>query len=196
MSDTLVISQRDLVDVIVTGLQRIPAYDRAVPGNRRAILTEWTSSVRSSLKLAGEERDEEVYCERGRPKQGEFLLDMIWQNPETLNVDVGIECEWGDCGNVAYDFEKLLLIKAQLKVMICDPETQTGRKLNPFPEILERTRRYSGHLAGEKYLVINVNGGPKGGRARAYVWDVPSSGPQPNADFSELPGSPFRYKFS
>jgi hypothetical protein len=51
--------------------------------------------------------------------QGEYLLDVIWQNPAPCaDLLLACESEWGDCGSVCEDFEKLMHVKAPLKLMI------------------------------------------------------------------------------
>ncbi len=181
----------DLVKIITEGFERdIPKYR---PEDFRAAI--WTNSVKKSLRLAGRDRGEQVLCTDNESQSREFLLDVIWRNLDTNRPDLGIECEWGNPGRVAEDFKRLLWFKTNLKVMICNPQTRTGRDLDPLPAILDELRRYPDHAAGEYYGVINVFGTPKGGDARAYHWCAESPGKHPEAELSELRESPFPYRF-
>jgi hypothetical protein len=74
--------------------------------------------------------------------------------------------------------------------MICDPQTQRD---SLFPTLYNELRCYPDHLCGDGYLIIDVGGNPLGGTSHAYLWSVLSSGKDPTATFSKLPGLPFIY---
>ncbi len=163
----------------------IPAYP-----NGRTHLRCWTKCVYETCRDLEKEKDYEVYCSDGKRGFGEYLLDIVFFNKCSYLADLAIECEWGDCSAIAYDFEKLLWIKSPLKLMICDPQDRRG---DPLPVVHQKLRRYTEHQAGEEYVVINVGGHPTGGNTRVFSWRVPFSGKHEGATLMEIPESPFSY---
>lgn len=90
-------------------------------------------------------------CER------EWLYDQVWYNSPDAHVeDVGllVESEWSPAlSDVVYDFEKLLIARCAIKVMIFqagDNDCETF-----FNRLLEGIRRYrhSTNAAGEHYVL-------------------------------------------
>jgi hypothetical protein len=173
----------ELVNLILRGFERdIRAYPK-----RKYRLTEWTNSVYLTLRVTGQDRGYDVNCSDGTPGFEEYLCDVLWFNPETFFPDLIVESEWGENADIAYDFEKLLWMKAKLKVMICDPQKCREEML---PKLLEKIRRYPEHGKGDVYLVIDVAGGPTGGKAYPYVWRSPSDGKHLEPKFERLPDDP------
>jgi hypothetical protein len=104
MQDQPGITPSELVDVLLRGFER----DIAAYPNHQTSLGDWTDSVFRTLRGHGEKLGKEVYCARGAPECGEFMLDLVWFNPSTCRADLAVECEWGKPSDIAYDFEKLL----------------------------------------------------------------------------------------
>lgn len=177
-----------MVQSLVSGFKRdISAYT-----SRKWSLKEWTKSVYLTLRATGQERDYRVYCSDRTPELGGYLFDVVWFNASTFRPDLIAECEWQDIAHIVYDFEKLLWVKAPLKLLICGPETKRDQLL---PAILQKIRQYPDHSPGERYLVVDVNGNARGGNAYAYSWQSPENGANSLAEFEPLPESPFPYSF-
>lgn len=168
----------EVVQSIVDGFCAIRAY----PGGKPK-LKEWTDCVYKALRVMGESRGYEVYCSDGKKGYGEYLLDVVWFHPLTFHADVAVECEWKEGPDIAYDFEKLLWTKASLKMMICDPQRRNADALR---DITAKAARYHYHLAGERYVLLQVNGTPTGGEARAFSWHVNSSGRHEHVSFAAI----------
>lgn len=179
----------NLVNYVVRGFE----HDIRAYSNREWSLTEWTNSVYRTFRHEGQQRGYEVYCSDRTPGFGEYLLDVVWFNPTSYYADLVVESEWKHKEEVAYDFEKLLWVKANLKVMICDPRDCRAGLL---PAILQKIRRYPDHREGETYLVIDVCGGATGGAAFPYLWQPLSEGKNPDATFNLLCDQPFKYSLS
>jgi hypothetical protein len=177
----------DLVKKLLSGFERnIPAYP-----NGRTNLRDCTSSVLETMRQEGNSQSFHVYCSDGTRDHSEFLLDVVWFNPQTARPDLIAESEWGDTGAVAYDFEKLIWVKARLKLMVCDPQSKRHELLH---SLNEKLRRYPDHLGGDQYHVLNLNGTPRGGAPRLYSWSASESGRHEDAELTEMHReSPFVY---
>jgi hypothetical protein len=105
--------------------------------------------------------------------QGEYLLDVIWQKPAPCaDLLLACESEWGDCGSVWEDFEKLMHVKASLKLMIfC-----TGDHEKDFSKIRKGIEskymaEFTQHLEGETYILLEFTARPQG--VHGYEFIVP-----------------------
>ncbi|HUI81187.1 MAG TPA: hypothetical protein VLY24_24850 [Bryobacteraceae bacterium] len=144
------------------------------------------------MRELGSARGEQVRCTDGTAGPNEFLVDVMWYNPDTHRPDAVFESEWKSIDEILYDFQKLLYLKCPLKVLICDPAPAHRPRL--IPGLIELLKRYPDHVAGEQYVVINVKGSSFGGEADCYTWEVPRSAANPaDIRFSMIEGSPFTY---
>jgi len=188
MSATHVVGASELVQSLLRCFEeKIYAY----PGGRTSY-REWTAAVNCALRELGERRGEKVYCSDGKPGFGEYLVDVMWWNSSTFRPDAVFESEWGAIGEILDDFEKLLYLKCSLKVLICDPPPVHRHRL--IPELVNRIKRYPDHVAGERYIVINVKGHPAGGETDCYAFEIQGSSPKgSDIQLSAVAGSPFTY---
>jgi len=169
--------------------QSIPAYP-----NEHCRLRLWTEAVCRALRVEGEIRNYEVYCADGKPGFGEYLLDVMWWNPAKIRPDIVFESEWAGIEEAAYDFEKLLFVKARMKVIVCDPP---NRKEELLPTLAAKLMRYPDHVMDERYIVIQLNGNPSGGSTECHSWRAPASGlAREPIRFTEVSGSPFQYNLN
>ena len=124
--------------------------------------SEWTEKVLTILCKLGEGLGYTAWA-TGAPK--EWLYDVSWSNCDAcgrlISVPMVAECEWGNLGKIEEDFEKLLLARATVRVMVYDawyaknsykPSEVINKKLR------EHVRTFNG-ARGDTYLLI------------AYVWD-------------------------
>ena len=92
-------------------------------------------TVKSTLCLACRHLDPTLYtCATGVDEdaadQTEWLYDVTCLKYDDdgylTRVVLAAECEWGPENAIYYDFEKLLLVRADLRVMIFDGHRQPG----------------------------------------------------------------------
>ena len=110
---------------------------------RRLCCTAWASHV------PNEHRD-----------GGEWLYDVSWCKCDTdgrlISVPMVAECEWGALERVKYDFEKLLLARAAVRVMVYSAwyardSDEPAEVINK--ELLKHVRTFNG-ARGDTYLLI------------------------------------------
>ena len=111
---------------------------------------EWTRQVKNALIQLGIACEYIPYPHCGR---GEFLYDVTWlkttdgtADGRLTQVPLVAEIEWGDKGDVWYDFQKLLVARAGVRVMIFDDHE--GRLL---AELQDHIRHYA--YGGDRYLL-------------------------------------------
>lgn len=91
----------------------------------------WTNAVKTKLCRLGKEKHKYTVCASGvdngicQPDYGEWLYDVCWlrysdeKNAYLLSdVVLVAESEWGNDQEVIHDFQKLMLARADLRVMI------------------------------------------------------------------------------
>jgi hypothetical protein len=141
---------------------------------------DWTRAVKEVLRRCGEERDFAVHTAlRGREKQHyEWLLDLLWCNRTTGSVSLAVESEWGGEEDVLYDFSKLLVMKAPLKLMVYF--AYKGSFVARFEK--EYLSAFDHHVKGEQYLLVEF----QGLKDRSYLYEVPNDGTVSSVRFSEL----------
>ena len=109
--------------------------------------TVWTKTIKTKLCEIGQDR---FGCKVGARDvdkaardYGEWLYDVTWLEYERygLLIDAHLvaECEWSDFEAIVEDFEKLLLARAGVRLMIFDGNYEPGSK-----EIAERLAGGSG----------------------------------------------------
>lgn len=84
----------------------------------------------------------------------EWLFDQTWfrnENGMLREVGLVLESEWGDFPEVRYDFEKLLVARAPLKVMIyCDEKLECEES---FVQLALGIRHYKHRDASDRFLL-------------------------------------------
>ena len=123
---------------------------------------EWTKKVLTTLCKLGRWLGYTAWA-KGDPK--EWLYDVSWSNCDTcgrlISVPMVAECEWGTLEDIAYDFEKLLLARAAVRVMVYDAWSARNSD-EPVEFINKKLREYVrtfNGACGDTYLLI------------ALVWD-------------------------
>ena len=125
---------------------------------------KWTNAVYEVLGNIGREQGFEVIHE---PRPGlsiegtqasEFLLDLIWRSAG--GIELGAEVEWGTTSDVLYDFQKLVNVKAPLKVLVywASRTRDDGKGVRDGIESYMGTHKK--HIHGEEYLLVEF--GTKG----------------------------------
>ena len=169
--------------------------DKFEAANPEAKTGAWTLAVQSALEEMSEKTQEgiEHFCTRTEKKTGtgEFLLDAVWWRraiPGAVeHVALAVESEFagwaknrGDVATeVAKDFEKLLVVKSPLKLMIfCSWYGKGDTDLSPmrktiWSDLKKHIAQYNHHVEGEKYLFLDT--GVMGDR-KAWIFEIPHSG--------------------
>jgi hypothetical protein len=128
----------------------------------------WTRATKEILTACATERRWQCICTGVR--NHEFLLDFIAVDPDTGDVRLAVESEWGPLGAIVHDFRKLLYIKCNTKIMVCG---SGGARL--CSRLEEIASKYPRHMAGERYIILDVSESET--CVRSFVWNVTADGP-------------------
>ena len=118
----------------------------------------WTEAVKTKLCEIGKDRFGcKIYAngvDEPKPDGGERLYDVTWlkhENDELVDAPLIAECEWGNQGQIEYDFEKLLLARARVRLMIFDEPTSKGMS----ERLAEKVRKFNGSRAEDAWLLAS-----------------------------------------
>ena len=142
-------------------LNRLGAEAKAQDGWQRE---RWTRSVKKELVRSGRENGYRT-CASGipdnapaacRPDWGEWLYDVVWldapdQGFSVNSVPLVAEVEWGNEGEVWDDFQKLLVARAHVRVMIFDEHPGLVERLT------QKIERFTGSATGDRYLLASYS---------------------------------------
>ena len=123
----------------------------------------WTKEVKNLLTDLAKEKGYEPYASQVT-KGGEWMCDVVWwdsgKNGLVRSIPLVAECEWGDEAAVWDDFQKLLVFRAAVRVMIfCSNSPEKASELVgdlkrqiQYFESSQYTDRYlfASYVAGEK----------------------------------------------
>ena len=128
--------------------------------------TEWTEEMLTTLCKLGTELDY-IVCASGVPDEyrvvNEWLYDVTWCNSDIsdtyerlISVPMVAECEWGNWEEIVYDFEKLLVARATVRVMAysawhAKDEDEPAEFINN--KLLKHVHTFNG-VCGDTYLLI------------------------------------------
>lgn len=161
-------------------LKELATYIRENPDNpeklnfdwdpKPGITPKWTKEVMTRLCKVGQDERYQVcvtksdVCVEKDPYRAEWLYDMTWlkfDNRELIDVSLVLECEWGvfdkpdkdhyHRDNVQYDFQKLLLARADLRCIIFAAQNlQDAEKY--VEELIDIVERFQKRKIGDNYL--------------------------------------------
>jgi hypothetical protein len=145
-----------IAEAIVQSFKSLP--DRIGPGKGDRV---WTTQLKTDIGTLGEKHDWTV-CAGGFEGrfEGGWLYDLIWYketNGHLSEVYLVLESEWGKYRTqIKYDFEKLLLAKSTLKIMVFQTN---NREIEDLFKFLEEGIRAFPLLqcADETYLLMAFN---------------------------------------
>lgn len=147
--------------------------------------SEWTDAVKNALRKIGENKGFCVRPSDEEPK--EHLLDLIWQSgdPDHDNdILLAVESEWGAKNLVWEDFEKLMQIKAPIKLMVWSTNNHEQQSTEVLDGIAKKyMEKFHQHVKGEDYLLVEFNG-PECS-VYCYHYNVPKDGKIENVRFAE-----------
>ena len=123
---------------------------------------KWTLEIKRRIGLLGKERGYYVCATGWTPPdgQGEWLFDLVWlsvQNQLIIDVPLVLESEW-DYGpkGICEDFSKLLLARAQHRVMIFNQKT-LGEVEKIFDMLSGWVSAYLRGQRGDRYLLAGLD---------------------------------------
>lgn len=91
---------------------------------------------------------------------GEWLYDITWceyKNELLQSVPLVAECEWGTLGAIKDDFDKLILARAAVRVMVYDGGYSTDGAEGIANELCRRVGAFEGNRPGDTYLLAEYD---------------------------------------
>jgi len=139
---------------------------------------DWTRAVKKSVGGLGISHGWSVCtASLGSPFEREWLYDQTWYfSPSGQLQEIGLlmECEWSsNLTEIQYDFEKLLVGRAPIKVMIF-----ACRDNKAFDRLMSGFKRFSRCDPSEHYLLACWRDGPP--RYEIREWSKQT--PEPKAE--------------
>ncbi len=135
--------------------------------------TEWNKAVKTELCKIGRGRFGCYVCARDVDEtdrdQGEWLYDVTWLEYEKngrselkarrklVDAPLVAECEWGDLGDIYDDFEKILLARAGVRLMIFDGGYDPG-STGIAERLAGRVREFNGSRSEDAWLLAAWEG--------------------------------------
>ena len=144
----------ETVDVIKETLDKVTEALKAENSDAK-----WTREIKNHLCKVGKEKEYWVYASRcDEADDGEWLYDLTWLDYKGVNlidVKLALESEWGDEGEINDDFQKLLLVRADLRCMIFSTQTKgdaTEKAKEKIKNLITQVEQFSKSQAGDTYL--------------------------------------------
>ncbi len=165
----------------------------AVPQLFHAVISEFlfgapkhiqSNSVKHALDKLGASLGYNVFLtdsERLRTER-DWLLDVVWWEPGR-GMALAANCRWGNAGQIAHDFQRLLGVKAPLKLIVfgsrhAGAERQDISLRTDIDAILQVLGTYlidfSQHVAGEVFALLEHV--EEDSAFRGYEFRVPADG--------------------
>lgn len=147
---------------------------------------EWTRKIKTALCTVGSDLGYSV-CASGvrNANWGEWLYDVSWLegNPWLRSVPMVAECEWGDLEGIKANFQKLLVARASLRVMICNgwclPDIDDTKGEQTAEHLGQWVREFEKNRAGDTYLLIIYEWHERRRRSWRYRLSVNETGGLP-----------------
>ena len=143
-----------IIRAVKNGLDRLKAeIDRA------ALDSEWTKAIETELCRIGRSFGYKVYASKVDDMEkddGEWLYDVTWLEyeksgrGELTDAPLVAECEWGGEQKIEDDFEKLLLARAGVRVMIFHGGNEPGARSDL---LAGKVRAFNGSRAEDDWLL-------------------------------------------
>ncbi len=125
-------------------------------------LNEWTRAVKTTLCVLGKSKSYSVYANGVGigVEGGEWLFDVCWlhyakEGGWLSDVVLVAECEWGTDDEIDDDFQKLMVARADLRVIVFgDKNDCTEGTLKILVEELETFAKSNGGKGGASDLYL------------------------------------------
>jgi hypothetical protein len=160
----------------------VTLFVRKVARQRPRSQTERTKAIKQALREIGKDMkfyvapDQSPVSTPSDP-ESEFLFDMAWfRNADVNDIAMAMESEMErkNSGEILRDFQKLLHVKAPLKILVfqgVEPEWSEHILTNVRDKYL---MKFSQHVQGERYIVVEFRFDEQA--AHWHQFDVPQNG--------------------
>lgn len=115
---------------------------------------EWTKRIKDGICSIGKSKRYWVYASQAQEADGgEWLFDLSWlnySNKDLITVELALECEW-DRNGIDDDFQKLLLCRAEYKVMIFQANNIDQFNVT-IDKLIHQIIRFTRSQDGDRYL--------------------------------------------
>ena len=136
----------------------IAISELALSASRPHGLPEWTEAIKDTARKIGIREHYEVAPDPQKYNQ-QWLYDLVWYKESeigTTSVPLVLESEWSmDFYQVRIDFEKLLVAKSQLKIMIF--QQHVAEMTDWFQKLTKCVEAFSPIMDDEIYLLLCYN---------------------------------------
>ena len=153
--------------------------------------TEWTKVVKTKLCEIGREFGFKVGAGGvDNPGYGEWLYDVTWLEyerecdglkwpaPVLIEAPLVAECEWGNEGAIKDDFEKLLLARAGIRLMIFDARDQSHSE-EIARGLARMVREFNSSRAEDAWLLASWEGSNDDWSLRYFTIEMNAAIPFP-----------------
>ncbi len=153
---------------IIASLRKVNKNYRTLGRKNR----KWTRAIKNAIGDVGKKRGNVVYASECKFwKNGEWMCDLVWskeseKKDHIFRLTLALESEW-DPKDILWDFSKLMVIRADLRVMIFWGRTPEKANQN-LNAMLDQVRKYKGNEIGDRYLFICWIDLPEDVTASAY----------------------------
>ena len=113
---------------------------------------------------------------------GEWLYDITWceyKNSLLKSVPLVAECEWGTLGAIKDDFDKLILARAAVRVMVYDGGYSKDGAEGIANDLCRRVGAFEGNRPGDTYLLAGYDKDESSSWFRYFKILVDDPGQQP-----------------
>jgi len=121
--------------------------------------TARTAAVKAVLEELGEGKYHCLYSNKEKESH-EFLVDFTWWDPVSSLTVLACESEFGRKPiSIGEDFDKLLSVKAEFKMMIFNSyqkKSRTKRTDQILQELILHFRAFGQHIKGEIYILMDT----------------------------------------
>lgn len=139
---------------------------------------KWTKVIKTELCEIGRDRFKcQVYAQdvpRDKTNGGEWLYDVTWLkyerngDGELIEAPLVAECEWGGKPHIQDDFEKLLLARAGVRVMIVDAGTDPHYPKEIAELLAGKIKKFKDFRAKDAWLLAVVEQSDGGWRFKYF----------------------------
>jgi hypothetical protein len=146
--------------------RRVCEVVRSIPGRAKQAKWKsdkiWTQEIKTALGRVARDHYQFYVCASGceGPNQGEWLYDMVWlqnDDPHVVAVPLVLESEWSvKLKDIMEDFQKLLLARAEHRVMIFQQET-TQQVYQVVEKFEAQVSAFRGTQPRDRYLLLGFD---------------------------------------
>ena len=167
-----------LIEAILRGFDK---FEKSEGVKSRGGGTWWTRSITDMLCRVGEELGLYVCASPKDGKHrswGEWLFDDSWLDWEGYLrlVPMVAECEWGDKGHIRDDFQKLLVARAGVRLMVCDAGWMRDSPGGTAGQLCKWIDAFEGTQLGDTYLLVEWKRDEASGLWRSRRYRISASG--------------------